>query len=160
MATLIKGQELQLMVAGKPIAFCTNHVFTLNSDTTDTSSKDNGDFGSTQINKISWTISSDSLYCSYAAGVNNYDVLVDVMLAKQPIDVVFCRPANYTSAGLVRGGNTANDAPEEWTQNTTYLTGKAVLTSLTLNAQNGETANYSAEFTGNGALNKVGSYLV
>lgn len=51
---------------------------------------------------------------------------------------------------------TATDVPSEgWTAATTgTYTGKVVITSLSLNAPNGEYATYSAQFTGVGELKK------
>ena len=67
------------------------------------------------------------------------------MVKKTPIDAVF---------GLK--SETATDVPSEgWTAATTgTYTGKVVITSLSLNAPNGEYATYSAQFTGVGELKK------
>ena len=67
------------------------------------------------------------------------------MVKKTPIDAVF---------GLKK--ETTTDVPVAgWTANTTGVyEGKVVITSLSLNAPNGEYATYSVQFTGVGELKK------
>jgi len=158
---IIKGQEIMLMINGKSVAFATNHTLNLNTETSDVSSKDHGQWGAQEINRITWEASTENLYCSYTNGVNNYDTLFDAMVAKQAIDMVFAKPSNWDKDGLVRGGNSAADAETEWNAPaTSYLTGKCHITSLQLNAPNGENANYTATFTGAGPISRVGDSLV
>lgn len=157
---ILKGNEIQLFYNSKVIAFSTNHTLTLNSDVTEISSKDHGEWGQNTVNRITWEIASESLTSSYTSGVNGFDVLFDAMVAKQPIDVVFARPSNYDVNGLTRGGNTASDAPTEWTAETSYFSGKALITNLQLNAPSGENSTFSMTATGSGPLSKVGSYIL
>ena len=158
---LIKGNQIMLMVDNKAIAFASAHSLNITGETVDTSSKDNGEFGSQTVNKINWEITSSNFVTSYSAGVNGYDKMFDLMIAKQPIDVVFGTPGNYDANGLVRGGNNGDSAPTEWTpNNTSYLTGKAIITSLNLTANVGETATFESTLTGTSALSRVGSYIM
>ena len=157
---IIKGNEIMVMYGGKAIAFATSHTLNLTGETTDISSKDHGEFGATEVNRITWECTSENLVCSYSNGVNGYDAMFDAMIAKQPVDIVFGKPTNYDANGLVRGGNTGDSAPTEWTPGTSYLTGKAVITSLQLNANAGENSTFSTTFSGNGAIQRVGSYIM
>ena len=71
-----------------------------------------------------------------------YDDLVDMMISKQPVDLVFARK---TETGTEVGES-------GWTHSTPSLSGKAIITSIELNAPNGENATFTADFTGVGAL--------
>ena len=142
----IKGQELMLFLAGKSIAFATSHTLEISAETSDTSNKDEGggDWASSEVSKLSWSASSENLFTTAGNGAS-YDTLFDYMVKKTPIDAVFGLKAQ-----------TATDVPSEgWTAATTGVyTGKVVITSLSLNAPNGEYATYSAQFTGVGELKK------
>ena len=142
----IKGQELMLFLGGKSIAYATSHTLEISAETADTSNKDEGggDWASSEISKLSWTASSENLFSADGKGAS-YDTLFDYMVKKTAIDAVF---------GLK--SETATDVPSEgWTAATTgTYTGKVVITSLSLNAPNGEYATYSVQFTGVGELKK------
>jgi hypothetical protein len=71
------------------------------------------------------------------------------MLAKTPIDIVFAKASNYDANGLTTVGGDVST----WTKGLGYK-GKAVITSLTANANTGENATFSATFTGCGPLAK------
>lgn len=142
----IKGQELMLFLDGKSIAFATSHTLEVSAETADTSNKDEGggDWSSTEISSLSWTASSENLFSVDGKG-DGYDELFDIMIKKTPVNAVFGRKKE-----------TVTDVPETgWTANTTGVyEGKVVITSLSLNAPNGEYATYSAQFTGVGELKK------
>ena len=142
----IKGQELMLFLAGKSIAFATSHTLEISAETSDTSNKDEGggDWASSEVSKFSWTASSENLFTTNGNGAR-YDTLFDYMVKKTPIDAVFGLKSEATT-----------DVPSEgWTAATTGVyTGKVVITSLSLNAPNGEYATYSVQFTGVGELKK------
>lgn len=142
----IKGQELMLFLGGKSIAYATSHTLEISAETSDTSNKDEGggDWASSEISKLSWTASSENLFAADGNGAS-YDTLFDYMVKKTTIDAVFGLKAQ-----------TATDVPSEgWTAATTGVyTGKVVITSLSLNAPNGEYATYSVQFTGVGELKK------
>lgn len=135
-----------LFLAGKSIAFATSHTLEISAETSDTSNKDEGggDWASSEISKLSWSASSENLFTTNGNGAS-YDTLFDYMVKKTPIDAVFGLKSEATT-----------DVPTEgWTAATTGVyTGKVVITSLSLNAPNGEYATYSAQFTGVGELKK------
>ena len=134
----IKGQELMLFLGGKSIAYATSHTLEISAETADTSNKDEGGGD--------WA-SSENLFTTDGNG-SGYDTLFDYMIKKTPIDAVFGQKKE-----------TAVDVPTQgWTANTTGVyEGKVVITSLSLNAPNGEYATYSVQFTGVGALKKKDS---
>ena len=142
----IKGGDLMLFVNGKSIAYATSHSLEITGETTDTSNKDEGggDWSSQEVSILSWTASSENLYCEQGAG-DRFDDLFSLMVAKTPIDAVFARKAEATT-DVPEAGWTKGSAP-------TYE-GKVVITSLSLNAPNGEYASYTVQFQGVGALVK------
>jgi len=145
--TIIKGDELQLFYNGNAFAWATSHTLTLTGNTVDIATKDHGSWGASEIGNITWEITSENLYSD-----DDYDTLFDLMVQKEPIDVVFAKVSNYDPDGLTRvGGNVT-----AWQYaNTNYRTGKAVISNLTANANTGENATYSLTLTGAGPLTKV-----
>lgn len=142
---IIKGDDLMLFDAdGHSIAYATQHTLTITADAADISSKDHGFWGGSEINKITWEITSENLYTTTA-----YDDLFTKMIAKQAITVYFGMKTE-TGTGTVVDGDY-----EYWSKkaNSTY-TGKAFITSLTANANSGENATFSVTLTGTGKIVK------
>lgn len=84
------------------------------------------------------------MYSIDGAG-SNFDDLFDIMVAKTPVTATFSKKTE-TSVNVPEGG---------WTASKPDYEGKVVITSLELNAPNGEYATYTVQFTGIGALQKV-----
>lgn len=159
--TIIKGDDLMLFrevttgsgasatTTYESLAYATSHTLTINGDTTDTSSKDHGVYGSTRVNKIKWEITSENLYTS-----DDYDVLFDAMISRTPITVCWGGHNEDSSTGTVADGDY-----ECWTANVTngVYKGKVLITSLVANANSGEDATYSVTLTGTGKIEKVTS---
>ncbi len=150
MANIIKGDELMLFDAqGNAFAYATSHTLTITGNTVDVSSKDHGFWGASEVGSITWEITTENLYTD-----DDYDKLFDMMVTAEPITVAFAKASNYDVNGLASTGGSV----QAWTPSQTdYRSGKAVLTSLTVNANTGENATYSATFTGSGALTKAGA---
>ena len=141
----IKGGDMMLFLSTKSIAYATSHTLEITGETSDTSNKDEGggDWSAQDANLLSWSASTENLYSLDGKG-SNFDDLCDMMIAKTPIDAVFAPKSEATT-----------DVPENgWTSSGGYK-GKAVITSLSLNAPNGDYATYTAQFQGVGALTKV-----
>lgn len=141
----IKGGDLMVFINGKSIAFATNHTLTIQGDTQDTSNKDEGGgiWASNEVSNLSWTAQSENLYSEDGAG-DNYADLFDLMTNQTVVTLVFARKKE--------AGN--NVPTTGWTANTPTYTGKAVITNLETNAQNGQYATFTVQFTGVGALTK------
>lgn len=149
---IIKGQNLMAFVGGKSVAFATNHTLEISGETVSTSTKDNGggEWETSEMGLLSWTCSSENLVGDPRSGLG-YDELFDMMVKKQPVDLVFALKSTVASAGEYYEAPTAG-----WTAKTNDgHKGKAYITSLTLNAPNGENSTMSVTFTGCGALTKV-----
>jgi TP901-1 family phage major tail protein len=142
--TIIKGDDLMLFdEQGKSIAFATSHTLSISADAVDTTSKDHGVWGANEVNKITWEITSENLYT-----VTAYDSLMEKMLARTPIKVYFGTKKENDPDKTVADGDYQN-----WTGASGY-TGNVYITSLSVNANTGENATYSATFTGTGKLIK------
>lgn len=146
MNTIIKGDNLMLFDAsGKSIALATSHTLTLTGATVDINTKDHGIWGSTEMNKINWEISTENLY-----SVDSFNSLYDIMIARNAVDVYFGLKSE-TGNGTVDEDGTGT--PKTWTKpESGAYKGKALITSLTANAASGENATFSATFTGVGSL--------
>ena len=138
-----------LFMGGDALAYAKNHTLTITGNTIDISSKDHGYWGASEVGKLTWEVKTENLYTE-----DNYDTLFDAMVAKTPVDIVFAQAQNYNENGLKAVGGSV----DSWTASTTSgRKGKAVITSLTVNANTGENATCSATFTGSGPLTKVSS---
>ena len=148
----VKGGDMMLFVGSgnntKSIAYATNHTLEINAETQDVSNKDEGggDWATNEVNLLSWTASSDNLYSTDGSG-QNFGDLFDLMIAKTPITAIFSKKTG-TSTTVPAAG---------WSPSVPKYTGQVVITSLSLNAPNGEYATYTATFTGIGALTKATS---
>lgn len=145
MGNIIKGDELMVFKGGSALAYATSHTLSITGNTIDIASKDNGYWGSSDIGNITWEMSTENLYTD-----SDYDALFTAMVNKTPVTLVFAKAGNYDANGLASEGGSV----QAWTASGGY-TGSAVITSLTINANTGENATYSATFTGKGAITKV-----
>jgi len=158
---IIKGDDLMLFdSAGKSIAYATSHTLTITADAADISTKDHGIWKGSEVNKISWEISSENLYTD-----DSYDALFTAMLTRQPVKVYFGHKIQndpektvvnddypFWTGGWVKDA-VSTDVPETAATNTGY-TGLAFISSLTANANTGENATFSLQLTGTGKIVK------
>ena len=77
--------------------------------------------------------------------VTGFDALFDAMTSRKEVTVYFS----------VKSDTAFSDSTDSWTMSAGGYTGKAYITSLQATASNGETATFTATFTGNGALSKA-----
>lgn len=154
MANIIKGDELMLFKDGSALAYATSHTLTITGNTVDISSKDHGFWGASEIGNITWEIQSENLYTD-----SDYNALFNAMLSKSEVTVIFGKATNYDANGLKPADAEQGDTrPAAWTapSNSGYK-GKAVITSLTTNANTGENATFSVTLTGKGAIMNMAS---
>ena len=139
MSKKIKGQELMLFVNGKSIAYATNHTLNLSAELADVSNKDegSGDWKVQEVKQMSWEATTENLY-----SVDGYSSLFTLMTAKTPITAVFA-PKTETDINVPSGGT--------WTASDGY-TGQVIINSIAVNAQVGDYATFTVNFTGVGAL--------
>ena len=139
MSKKIKGQELMLFVNGNSIAYATNHTLNLSAELADVSNKDegSGDWKVQEVKQMSWEATTENLY-----SVDGYSSLFTLMTAKTPITAVFA-PKTETDINVPSGGT--------WTASSGY-TGQVIINSISVNAQVGDYATFTVNFTGVGAL--------
>ena len=145
---IIAGDDLMVFLNGASIAYATAHTLTLSSETASINSKDHGVWSGNEVNKRSWSISSENLYTD-----EDFATLYDAWAAGNKLTLVWGKKAEASTV-VVADGDAANYTPNETTAN--YWTGSAYITSLTANANTGEKATFSVEFTGTGAFSKNG----
>ena len=148
---IIRGDDLMLFDPnGHSIAFATSHTLTLSGETANISSKDHGAWSAQNITKVSWEVQTENLYTD-----DGFDDLYTYMTAMTPVTVYFGHHAPLAE-GALPPADTTNTT--YWTKATTAplpLTGKAFITSLSVNAATGENATFSATFSGAGSLTRV-----
>ena len=144
---VLDGKDFMIFVGGKATALATSHKLTVNAETSDSASKDDGMWDEAIVSKMSWDASTEALVS--ADGTDSYDTLFDLYLAKQPVELVMGTPANLSNDGVPEAG---------WSVPTgTYYKGKALITSLDRTDAKGSNATFSASFKGVGKLEKVKS---
>lgn len=153
MGNIIRGKKLMVFVKSgegtyKSIGFSTNHTLSTSASTISVSHKDLADAGAgkwddQEIDTLSWTITSESFYANQAEGITFAD-LFGYYAAGTVLDLKFGVAADNTS-GVPTGGWTVPSSG-------TVLSGKAVITSVDLNAPVDDNASVSITFTGRGAL--------
>ena len=140
---VVLGTDLMLFKDGVALAASTSCKLTINANTLETSSKDSGKWTSNQPAKLSWNCSSDNLFT-----IEDYTSLMDACIARTPIEVQFSTVENPNSdTGMPEGG---------WQPKTNGYKGEAIITSIDMNAPDGDNATYTISMTGSGALAKVG----
>lgn len=145
----IKGGDLMMFINGKSIALATSHSLTISGETQDTSNKDEGGgkWAASEVSNLSWSGQSENLFSAVGNAGLTYESLFQAMIAMEPIDMVFSIKKETTD----NVGDTGWTATAGSATNTQYV-GKAAITSLELNAPNGEYATFTVQFTGVGAL--------
>lgn len=149
----------------KSIAFATSHTLTVSTDTQQTSTKDDGGkFQSSDYGIISWSASSENL-CSYDGAGYNYQDLINLMLSQTKVTATFSiegsSGSTYPYASKL---NSVDDATNDvWTPANTGTigstsnkslgyTGTVLITSVEVNAPNGENATFTVQLQGDGPL--------
>ncbi len=163
--TTVAGKKLMLFDNnGHSFAFGTNHTLSINGETADVSTKDHGIYGYSMVNRITWEITMEHLFPFDASGDDSeFNDLFTHMTSRDVVTVYFGlkdETGSYSGStsgdGLVQGhGNITED---NWIASGSFLyKGTVIITSLQLNAPDGEESSYSATLTGVGSLVKVTS---
>lgn len=145
----IKGGDIMVFIGSgdnkKSMAVATSHSLSLSLELKDTSSKDNaGGWATQEAGQLSWTARSENICSTGAAGLT-YDDLVDLMIKREPVELVMGRKAEA-----------ATEVPDGgWTPGAGGRKGMAFINSVEQNAPNGDNATFSVGFTGTGALEKI-----
>lgn len=160
------GEQLQLWIgsgsSAHTLACATSLSVNINADSIDVSCKDTGKFGASIAGKISWDLSTDCLFAAAneSGGSSNYVELVDAMIAGTPLTATWAVVENYDTANASGGdedGHIFNATTKAKSANNLY-SGKVVITSIALTADNGSLSTYSVSLQGKGAINKTSGY--
>lgn len=153
---LVHGDDLLLYLTSdkKVLAYATSCSLEISSDSIDTSSKFSCKWQSNMGGKAGYTISADALYATGTEDGISFDTLVEYMVAGNQIDWYMGEETVYTGS--------CEDNPHALDTSTgaTYYNGKAVVTSVSLNAGNNEIASCSITLTGAGEIQKNGVPIV
>lgn len=143
---IVKGSKLMVFYNNAPIGFATSHSLSVTTNTTEVSTKDHGDYPAVIAQSISWEITAENLYSN--AGELIY---MQIVKSKAPVDIVFAPANNYDNSN--EPGVIGNDN-KEWafSSNDVIASGKALITSFSINAPSGDNATMSVTFTGVGEL--------
>lgn len=149
---IIKGSRLMVFIGSTPIAFATSHSLSITMNTTEISTKDHGDFPSVIGQNITWEVTTENLYSD-----GGETALWNAMKTMQPVQIQFAPATEYDNETAEPGIVGIIDGASDWTPGTAIASGKALVTSLSVNAPSGDNATLSATFTGVGALDQAGS---
>lgn len=137
MAKIIEGDDLIIVVDGKPTLHATSHKLDIEVDIKEIRTKDT-DGTEIEAGDVKFSGGGDGLVCIKDAedtgeGIDSQD-LIDLVLAKGIVEIV--TKCNLTGSGMKS------------------YTGKAMITSLNLSGSTGEKSTYSYSFKGSGGLKK------
>lgn len=149
---LIHGDDLLLyLTSGQTVlAYATSCSLQADSESIDTSSKFSCKWASAMGGKASYTISADALYCSNADGIS-FDGLLEYMVTGEQIEWYMGQEEEHTGS--------CETNPHTLDTAKTYYNGKAVVTSISLEAGNNEIATCSITLTGAGEIMKSGQQI-
>lgn len=144
---LVHGDDLLLyLTSGQTVlAYATSCSLQADSESIDTSSKFSCKWASAMGGKASYTISADALYCSNTDGIS-FDGLLEYMVTGEQVDWYMGQEEEHTGS--------CETNPHTLDTSKTYYNGKAVVTSISLEAGNNEIATCSITLTGAGEIQK------
>ena len=143
---LINGDNFLLYLTSghTVIAYATSCSLQVDSETIDTSSKFSCKWASNMGGKASYTISADALYCQDVEGAISFDTLLEYMVKGEQVEWFMGEEQEWTGA--------CDENPHTLDTEKRYYNGKAVVTSVSLNAGNNEIASCSISLTGAGEI--------
>lgn len=151
---LIKGSDVLIWVGDKTIGFSQSMTISMSGEATAVSNKSAGNgWQSNILASRSWTASSDAVYAVDVYSTEcSYEDLYDAYINGTSVTLSWGVNQN---AGATTGRVADVDKANGWKKSGTYYTGSAIITNLELSASNDDSASYSVEFTGSGAITKA-----
>ena len=150
---LVRGNEFSLyLTSGKTVvAYATSCSLQVDSETIDTSSKFSCKWASNLGGNASYTISADALYCQNNESGVSFDTLLEYMVKGEQIDWYMGEEqgSEVWNADKTKG---CDENPHALDTAKTYYNGKAVITSVSLEAGNNEIATCSISLAGAGEI--------
>lgn len=150
---LVHGDSFLLyLTSGKTVvAYATSCSLQVDSETIDTSSKFSCKWASNMGGKASYTISADALYCQNTDGAISFDTLLEYMVKGEQVEWYMGEEAEHNGS--------CETNPHALDTTKTYYNGKAVVTSVSLEAGNNEIASCSITLTGAGEIQLNGAQI-
>ena len=150
---LVNGDNFLLyLTSGQTVvAYATSCSLQVDSETIDTSSKFSCKWASNMGGKASYTISADALYCQDVEGAISFDKLLEFMVKGEQIEWYMGEEKEWTGS--------CETNTHELDDTKTYYNGKAVVTSVSLNAGANEIASCSINLTGAGEIQLNGKKI-
>lgn len=131
----------------KPVAFSTTATLNVTMATRETTSKDSANWTEKLGGRFDWNVSSDALYAlsggtGASTGTTYFDELFVMFKAGNVIPMTFA----------VKTGTSPN-----WTKTSgkKYFSGEILLTSISVNASDGDNTTYSFSAEGSGELKMI-----
>ena len=152
----MKGKALMLGVEidsqFHTVAYATGHTFETSAQTGEITTKDHpGDCADFEVTGFSWSISTDNLVeDSKTAVACGYNVMMKAAKNKLPVNVSLSYFEDAENGETIESTNYV-----DWFEKgspVAVITGKAVITSIELNAPNKQNATFRATLTGKGAF--------
>lgn len=151
---IIRGKKLMVFVETstntyKSLGYATSHTLSTSANTVDVAHKDladasGGRWEDQDVDTLAWSVTSENFYANDAEGAS-FEDLFSIYAAGTEVTLKWGVAAD-SSTGVPTGG---------WVAPSTGLTGKAIITSLDVNAPVSDKATYSVQFTGKGPLTTI-----
>lgn len=145
---LIKADDLFLYIysgdTAQVVAFATSCSLNVNQDAIDCSSKVSCRWNDNLPGKMSYDISADALY-TQKSGAYSFDSMMASMIAGEPVDWAIGMAQEET-------GVTCDNKTFALDETKEYYTGTAMISSLSLEAGNGDIAQCSISLQGCGEI--------
>ena len=150
---LVRGNEFSLyLTKGKTvIAYATSCSLQVDSETIDTSSKFSCKWASNLGGNASYTISADALYCQNIGSGVSFDTLLKYMVSGEQVSWYMGEEVDHDGPCV--------DNTHTLDTGSTYYNGRAVITSVSLEAGNNEIASCSITLTGAGEIQINGAKI-
>jgi TP901-1 family phage major tail protein len=137
---IIKGHDLMLFMGGKSIGYATSHTLEITGNSAEISHKDVSNYWqAVVVQNMSWTATTENLYSLDTDHGKTLADLFDAMKSLTEVELVFSQKA-------------ASPTAPPFSSSVPKFSGNALITSLSLNAPDGDNATFSCSFTGNGPL--------
>ena len=150
---LVRGNEFSLyLTSGKTVvAYATSCSLQVDAETIDTSSKFSCKWASNLGGNASYTISADALYCQNTESGVSFDTLLEYMVKGDQIEWYMGEEAAHEGS--------CETNPHTLDIQKTYYNGKAIVTSVSLEAGSNEIASCSITLSGAGEIQKNGAKI-
>lgn len=147
----LKGKNLMVSIKGTVYGFATSCDINVDVDTKEVSSGSwkhssaKGNWKEYETERTGWTINTEHLV---AADMADVDALFGFMTTGDAVDVEYVSVTEASStSGKAKGETGTLTAGKGWS-------GKAIITSMKISAQDGSDATYSISLQGTGELKK------